>query len=70
MQTRNRQALRISYAAFSAEILTLYFKTLGTLIDTSLFFALDRPLRHRARRRLGYRLMKQPATTLTEGARS
>ena len=40
MHTHNQPALWISYAAFSAEILALYFKTLGTLIDTSLFFGL------------------------------
>jgi uncharacterized membrane protein len=40
MRTDNRPALWISYAAFSFEILALYFKTLGTLMNTSLFFAL------------------------------
>jgi len=40
INTGNRPALWISYAAFSAEILALYFRTLGTLIDTSLFFGL------------------------------
>ena len=39
MHTDNRPALWVSYAAFSAEILALYFRTLGTLIDTSFFFA-------------------------------
>jgi uncharacterized membrane protein len=40
MRTDNRPALWISYAAFCAEILGLYFKTLGTLMNTSLFFGL------------------------------
>lgn len=66
MRTDNRQALRISYAAFSAEVLALYFKTLGTLIDTSLFFAMT-GLFIIALASLGYRLMKTPAPT--DGAR-
>lgn len=65
MRTDNRMALRISYAAFSAEILALYFKTLGTLIDTSLFFAMT-GLFVIGLAAVGYRLMKTP--TRIEGA--
>ena len=39
LHTDNRPALWVTYAAFSAEILALYFRTLGTLINTSFFFA-------------------------------
>jgi uncharacterized membrane protein len=38
MATDNRPALWIAYGTFCAEILFLYFRTLGTLMDTSLFF--------------------------------
>ncbi len=38
MRTDNRAALWVGYAAFAAEILALYFRTLGTLLNTSLFF--------------------------------
>lgn len=38
LQTGNRGALWIGYAAFAAEIFALYWRTLGTLLDTSLFF--------------------------------
>ena len=38
LQTSNRGALWIGYAAFAAEIFALYWRTLGTLLDTSLFF--------------------------------
>ncbi len=39
MRSDNRPALWVAYGAFSAEILLLYFRTLGTLLNTSLFFA-------------------------------
>jgi uncharacterized membrane protein len=39
LRTDNRPALWIAYVAFSVEILFLYFRTLGTLMNTSLFFA-------------------------------
>jgi uncharacterized membrane protein len=38
LQTSNRGALWIGYAAFAAEIYALYWRTLGSLLDTSLFF--------------------------------
>ena len=38
LQTGNRAALWIGYAAFAAEIYALYWRTLGSLLDTSLFF--------------------------------
>ena len=38
IQHENRTALRLCYAAFSVEILALYFRTFGTLLNTSLFF--------------------------------
>ena len=38
LQTDNRGALWIGYGAFAAEIYALYWRTLGTLLDTSLFF--------------------------------
>jgi uncharacterized membrane protein len=38
IQHDNRTALRVCYAAFSIEILALYFRTFGTLLNTSLFF--------------------------------
>ena len=34
----NRAALWLAYAAFALEIFTLYLKTFGTLLNTSLFF--------------------------------
>ena len=37
-RTNNRGLLWIAYAAFSIEIVSLYFKTLGTLLSTSVFF--------------------------------
>ncbi|KAB2849588.1 MAG: DUF2157 domain-containing protein [Hyphomicrobiaceae bacterium] len=37
-RTSNRGLLWVAYAAFSAEIVSLYFKTLGTLLSTSVFF--------------------------------
>ena len=36
----NRAVLWLGYGAFSLEVLSLYFKTLGTLLGTSLFFLL------------------------------
>ena len=68
MHTHNQPALWISYAAFSAEILALYFKTLGTLIDTSLFFGLA-GLLVIALSTVAVRLMKHNPT-LSEGGRS
>jgi uncharacterized membrane protein len=38
LQTGNRPALWVGYVSFAAEILALYWNTLGTLLDTSLFF--------------------------------
>jgi uncharacterized membrane protein len=38
LRTDNRAALKVCYAAFSIEILALYFRTFGTLMNTSLFF--------------------------------
>ena len=38
LHTNNRGALWIGYAAFAAEIYALYWQTLGSLLDTSLFF--------------------------------
>ena len=38
LHTGNRGALWIGYAAFATEIYALYWRTLGTLLDTSLFF--------------------------------
>jgi uncharacterized membrane protein len=38
IRTDNKTALRVCYAAFSIEILALYFRTFGTLLNTSLFF--------------------------------
>jgi hypothetical protein len=37
---RNRFALNAGFAAFAAEVLYLYFETLGTLLGTAAFFAL------------------------------
>jgi len=34
----NRAALWLAYAAFALEIFTLYLRTFGTLLNTSLFF--------------------------------
>lgn len=39
-RTDNRPLLWVSYVCFSLEILSLYFRTLGTMLDTSLFFLL------------------------------
>ena len=38
VQSDNRGLTRAAYALFSIELLGLYFKTLGTLLDTALFF--------------------------------
>lgn len=38
LDTRNRGALWIGYIGFSVEILSLYVKTVGSMLDTSLFF--------------------------------
>lgn len=38
LESRNRGALWLGYVAFSIEIFALYVKTVGTLLDTSLFF--------------------------------
>jgi uncharacterized membrane protein len=38
LHTGNRGALWIGYAAFAVEIYALYWRTLGSLLDTSLFF--------------------------------
>ena len=38
LQTDNRGALWIAYTAFALEIYALYWRTLGSLLDTSLFF--------------------------------
>jgi uncharacterized membrane protein len=38
MRSENKTALKVCYAAFSIEILALYFRTFGTLLNTSLFF--------------------------------
>ena len=38
MRTDNRTALLIGYAAFSAEVLSLYFITFGSLLNSSLIF--------------------------------
>jgi uncharacterized membrane protein len=38
--TDNRGALWIAYSGFAIEILALYWRTLGTLLNTSLFFLL------------------------------
>jgi uncharacterized membrane protein len=38
MRSDNRTAQKVCYAAFSIEILALYFRTFGTLMNTSLFF--------------------------------
>ena len=38
LSAHNRGALWLGYVAFSVEILALYAKTVGTMLDTSLFF--------------------------------
>jgi uncharacterized membrane protein len=38
LHTDNRAALWLAYAGFALEIFSLYVKTFGTLLDTSLFF--------------------------------
>ncbi len=38
MRSENKTALKVCYAAFSIEVLALYFRTFGTLMNTSLFF--------------------------------
>jgi uncharacterized membrane protein len=67
MRTDNRVVLLIAYGAFSVEILTLYFRTLGTLMNTSLFFAIAGVLVI-ALASAAFRLMKRNPT-LIEGAR-
>ena len=38
LRTDNRPVLWVSYAAFAIELVSIYFRTLGTLLNTSLFF--------------------------------
>jgi uncharacterized membrane protein len=38
LRTDNRAALWLAYAGFAQEIFTLYLRTFGTLLNTSLFF--------------------------------
>ena len=38
LRADNRPVLWVSYAAFTIELVSIYFKTLGTLMNTSLFF--------------------------------
>jgi uncharacterized membrane protein len=38
LRAHNRGALWLGYAGFSFEILAIYAKTIGTLLNTSLFF--------------------------------
>jgi uncharacterized membrane protein len=38
LRSDNRPVLWLSYTAFSIELVSIYFKTLGTLMNTSLFF--------------------------------
>ena len=38
LRTDNRGALWLAYAGFAVEVFSLYIKTFGTLLDTSLFF--------------------------------
>jgi len=38
VRTQHAALVRIAYLLFSIELLALYFKTLGTLLDTALFF--------------------------------
>jgi uncharacterized membrane protein len=38
LRTGNRGALWLGYVGFSIEILAIYGKTIGTLLNTSLFF--------------------------------
>jgi uncharacterized membrane protein len=38
LHTDNRPALWLAYAGFALEVFSLYVKTFGTLLDTSLFF--------------------------------
>jgi uncharacterized membrane protein len=38
LHSDNRAALWLAYAGFAVEVLSLYVKTFGTLLDTSLFF--------------------------------
>jgi uncharacterized membrane protein len=38
IKTDNRGALWVAYAAFATEIIGLYVRMLGSLINTSLFF--------------------------------
>lgn len=38
LRADNRPVLWLSYTAFSIELVSIYFKTLGTLMNTSLFF--------------------------------
>jgi uncharacterized membrane protein len=38
VHTDNRPALWLAYGAFALEVFSLYLKTFGTLLNTSLFF--------------------------------
>ncbi|HCX69533.1 MAG TPA: hypothetical protein DHK64_18950 [Rhodobiaceae bacterium] len=40
MSRDSRFAVNFAFVAFGAEVLYLYFETMGTLLDTALFFAL------------------------------
>ena len=58
LATDNRGALWLAYAAFALEIFALYWRTLGTLLNTSLFFLVAAAARQRTRLR---RLAPAPA---------
>ena len=73
MRTDNRQALMVGYAAFAVEILTLYFRTFGTLLNSSLIFGIG-GLLVIGLASLAFRLMKKTSPTVPsshiEGASS
>lgn len=41
VQTGQRQVMRIAYAGFAVEVLTIYFRTIGTLLGSAAFFLLS-----------------------------
>jgi uncharacterized membrane protein len=62
MRTDNRAALLIGYAAFSVEVLALYFRTFGSLLDSSLIFGIG-GLLIIALASVAFRLMKHKPQT-------
>jgi hypothetical protein len=63
--TDNRGLMWVAYAGISIELLGIYFKTFGTLLDTSLFFLIAGVLVI-ALAIVAYKLLRRPDPSLLE----